>query len=1386
MVSMKKRVLSLILTVAMVLSLLPMQVFADVNVGEEQISHIESLEISTDSNAQIDNTEPEELPAVFSSLYTGDRPDYYFANAEELAEKLADAEEDDVFFYDGSNPFSLSVDLEIPEGVRVNCVDYDVVVEDDAELIVNGWLYCDNLQVIGSMTAADWINVEESVTVNNGGSLILNRGMGLGNNLNVHGKLDVLDNNIAMSYPMQIIGLDRITFHEEWQCVQIEDYASDLEEMKDIVAAMSESLYHNDRVQYRIWLEGDSETDIFEINENFAIEDWMHVYFTNVKQVEIAEDVVLYNHGELNIWVPMALNGILVNSGRIDVNNQAENEDRMEFNGTISLGENAEYTGEGEFGIHVDDTVEGLEEVLIGFNLKDMFFRPGIGDDGMIHYWLDQGSYGDDGSSVGRGVANFDELEAFIEANGSSSESFWIYYNGTEAFEIKRNLSIPANMEFECPAELIIPENVTLTTERWFSSNGLSVKGTLNAKEHFQIRGDVEIDGIVNAHSAFYCQGDLAVDGELHVYDQTLSIEYPQTVSGMENIYFKQEWQKLNYNVLVNNADELEDMVEIFAKTSDDDQIHYNIQFPGNDNNKMDFVLDRDITIPSNTELNLYSVARFEVKSGTTLTNNGTMYVPNPLVVNGALVNNNEINVNHRKNNNSQGTVTLGSGSSYSGEGIFWVNGDDQLASLSSVLFGFDLDDFDVEKYNNASNVNWRLSYAAGKTKLGTPINLGWGTEYREQWKWDEATDTHTIVGYDVIPKAGFISWETVRPDQARASIRIYEDGNPNAVVNGEWGFNVEQQPIYRSVDEFLVEDLPTGSYYFTVQSLADNKEYRNSDVADSRYNADGSVNPDGIYHYVRPNAELDVVTNLHWEDRNDNFFRWAEWDENNSATQYIDGYWVLYYFSETLDGEYRQVSGSRGRYEQDPAEPFHDDMFERNGVGYYKFKVKVLSNDIEKMCNSDWSDFSPVLNVTQISNDVNSDLDDIIADVQNGTVNKEDVLDSVQSMDRNDLIGALIADEDKSGTTQKIEELEDLVLDGQKTPITVNNAAAAFNPSDITIVGANLNNKANDTNNLIELVVDKPKEDHVIPERYNSAVSVSFSMTLDNVEDPKNLDVPVKITLPIPASINPKFLVVFHYHVDGGYDVIKPHVYKEGGKWYADFVLTSFSDFIMTSTHELTKVEAKAATTTAEGNIEYYTCECCDSLFADSEAKKEITLADTIIPKKSSGGGSSSGGSSSSGGGGGSSSSSKNAQQSKPVNTAVLPEYVTTGTWKLENGKWMFTDKSGLAYVNKWAAVANPYANVDAGQAPFDWFYFDANGHMAASWVLDNGLWYYLNPASDGTQGAMLIGWQFIEGKWYYFNPISDGTKGSMLVNTWIDSYYVDENGVWDETKTR
>ena len=48
----------------------------------------------------------------------------------------------------------------------------------------------------------------------------------------------------------------------------------------------------------------------------------------------------------------------------------------------------------------------------------------------------------------------------------------------------------------------------------------------------------------------------------------------------------------------------------------------------------------------------------------------------------------------------------------------------------------------------------------------------------------------------------------------------------------------------------------------------------------------------------------------------------------------------------------------------------------------------------------------------------------------------------------------------------------------------------------------------------------------------------------------------------------------------------------------------------------DLKHIDAKAATKTAEGNIEYWYCEGCNQYFSDKDGTKEIKKADTVTAK--------------------------------------------------------------------------------------------------------------------------------------------------------------------------
>ena len=95
---------------------------------------------------------------------------------------------------------------------------------------------------------------------------------------------------------------------------------------------------------------------------------------------------------------------------------------------------------------------------------------------------------------------------------------------------------------------------------------------------------------------------------------------------------------------------------------------------------------------------------------------------------------------------------------------------------------------------------------------------------------------------------------------------------------------------------------------------------------------------------------------------------------------------------------------------------------------------------------------------------------------------------------------------------------------------------------------------------------------------------------------------------------------------------------------------------------------------------------------------------------------------------------------------------------WEQKNNKWFYYGEDGNLYKNKWIK----YKGV--------WYYLLSNGEMKENgWEKVNGCWYYF------VDGKMLSS-QFINynGDKYYL-----GESGAMAVNTKINGYNIDENGV-------
>lgn len=116
----------------------------------------------------------------------------------------------------------------------------------------------------------------------------------------------------------------------------------------------------------------------------------------------------------------------------------------------------------------------------------------------------------------------------------------------------------------------------------------------------------------------------------------------------------------------------------------------------------------------------------------------------------------------------------------------------------------------------------------------------------------------------------------------------------------------------------------------------------------------------------------------------------------------------------------------------------------------------------------------------------------------------------------------------------------------------------------------------------------------------------------------------------------------------------------------------------------------------------------------------------------------------------------------------------ITSVGWQKLNGTWSFRYPDGSYHRNGWLSVDGR------------WYLFDSNGAMLTGWQKVNNIWYYLSTNEGGPYGAMHVGWLKEGNAWYYFNPNQGGPEGAMCTNSWIQvngkTYYVNPSGIMAE----
>lgn len=146
-----------------------------------------------------------------------------------------------------------------------------------------------------------------------------------------------------------------------------------------------------------------------------------------------------------------------------------------------------------------------------------------------------------------------------------------------------------------------------------------------------------------------------------------------------------------------------------------------------------------------------------------------------------------------------------------------------------------------------------------------------------------------------------------------------------------------------------------------------------------------------------------------------------------------------------------------------------------------------------------------------------------------------------------------------------------------------------------------------------------------------------------------------------------------------------------------------------------------------------------------------------------------------------------------------------TNAGWKKYDNVWYYYYPDGSYVKNGWVEVGGRWYLFDSnGKMQTGWqqrndqmYYLDANGAMITGWFSWNGHWCYLNETKDqyygclvrnhwmesggktyylNSTGYMAEGWTQVDGSWYYFYP----GQGTKAVNTTIDTFTVNDQGVW------
>lgn len=464
---------------------------------------------------------------------------------------------------------------------------------------------------------------------------------------------------------------------------------------------------------------------------------------------------------------------------------------------------------------------------------------------------------------------------------------------------------------------------------------------------------------------------------------------------------------------------------------------------------------------------------------------------------------------------------------------------------------------------SGAALMAWGAEQDPSLPQLTPPRDPKWGIDYPKQTKiLEDGSQDQTQAQ---VP--GMASWSMGQLSQNKFVIELYRvnpDANPEQgelIQSGGIGLKekwVAEGNVW-STNDFLADYQETGDYYFIVFAEGDGETYRDSE---------GVKSP--LWHFDDPGVRLPTPAAPVWDpEPNEEGEPVVHYDTGDPDAVY--GYMVHFYYAPDLDTEPQEVGAAELN------EPVGEDsLYEwarSSGAGYYYATIQYLSRDITKAQCSEESPMSEPLYISEFYGGSADTLGKIIESVDENGNGIDEAVANVRQLDTGKLAEAMWADQDNTGAAGQIMELEELADNGVFVNVS---GGVPIDQNGVSMIGAGLNVSPGED---VTLKITPPDDKSgVIPSMYHNAVQFSMNVTGNNdtpvTEEGGLLAVPIKLTLPIPAGINPNFLVLMHRHSDGSYEELSEgsgvYVHQENGKWYATFMVRSFSEFILAQRTEL------------------------------------------------------------------------------------------------------------------------------------------------------------------------------------------------------------------------